>query len=612
MAPTKTRLAETEAVGEDVQRRFTQAASKTEHSNKKPTEADYRALYERVKKGELTWEQAASEPGMSKGSIWRWFAKFRAESPASAESVAEQTEPEITSERLTEILKGGHIAELDPRQLLSGTEPRRYQRRRFRSQIQLKDLVASIAKLGIIEPMVVRDKSQSNDRQLIVDGFGRADAWIKASEEAGGTSHKPVLVYPNCLLIKCNDKEAALLAFEKNRRRENFDGADRDYSIVMLHEQQHYTFDELAALIELDRTSISHIVHAWQDIPAKARTMLEDRMITTKHATEIAKLKDWPDEQERLTNWLAEETGKPEFKSRKDANYDNGSYDSSGISAGRLSEMVGDVLERKKQAKAIAADLEKMKSAGKIEEAITSEKADALRTQFAKSLHTTNPPTKRTMQEAMKTAGVKLAKPVEATTAETGMKPPSPARFAQDREQPKLKPCLNCEEHYERPDSCLFDLAPDENNKCGAQQPGHPTRIEPHCLVCGGLVIEDLMDKLKVNYTLDTAKNGNDHNCHTMCLIDQLISSGTLDGKCKSCQNDSCQILEIMRDEAQGRSTETPLTVLVKECPEAEKYGDWFHPRPDMTLDEVNKRAKEYVEELKAEALKGSASGGSH
>ena len=155
-------------------------------------------------------------------------------------------------------------------------------------------------------------------------------------------------------------------------------------------------------------------------------------MITTYHATQIAKLKEWPNEQERLTNWLVEEISKPEFKSRKDANYDNGHSDTSGISAGRLAEMVRDVLERKKQAKTIAARLAKLKAAGQLEDAIEPEKADRFRNHFAKSL---NAPgiTKRTMQEAMHTAGVKLAKPIEATT-ESGVKPKSPARFAEDRE----------------------------------------------------------------------------------------------------------------------------------------------------------------------------------
>lgn len=604
MSKARHRLDETEAVAKSLQ----------EQKKAEPTEAEYRSAYQRVQSGEISRTEAAKEFGItSKGGIYR-FSQKMAETGVSAGPETEVTEPAITAARITEILRTGKLIQLDPRELLSGPGARRYQLRRFRSQYQIKDLVPSIAKINVIEPIVVVEKNEITGRRLIDDGFARAEAWILADESLGGTSEKTVLEYPTCLLINATDKEAAFIAFEKNRRRENFDDADRDYSIVMLHEQQHYSVNELAELGELAKSTISGIIHAWQDIPAKARTMLQDRIITTYHATQLAKLKEWPDEQERLTNWLVEETGKEEFKSRKDANYDNGHYDSSGISAGRLSEMVGDVLERKKQAKAIAADLEKMKSAGKIEEAITPEKADALRNQFARSLHTTNPPTKRTMQEAMRTAGVKLAKPKEelvATTAETGMKPKSPTRFAEDREQPRLKPCLNCQNHHEHSGNCLFSLTPDKDNRCPAQESGRPMRVEPHCLVCGGLVIEDLMDKLKVKYEESMAKNGNDHNCHTMCLIDQTIASGTLDGKCKSCQSDSCQILQIMWDEARDHSTETPLTLLVKQCPEGKKYSTWFDPRPELSLEEINKRAREYVEELKAEALKGSASEGS-
>ena len=423
-----------------------------------------------------------------------------------------------------------------------------------------------------------------------------------ADQAAGGTSNKPVLDYPTCLLVDCTDKEAAFIAFEKNRRRENFDEADRDYSIVMLYEQQHYTVNELAALIELDHSSISHIIHAWQDIPTKARTALEDRLITTYHARQIMKLKEWPNEQERLTNWLLEEIGKPEFKSRKDANYDNGHSDTSGISAGRLSEMVSDVLERKKQAKAIAADLEKMKSAGKLEDTIDADKADRLRSQFAKSLHTTNLPTKRTMQEAMKTAGVKLAKPIEATT-ESGVKPKSPARFAEDREQPKLKPCLNCTIYHEKTENCLVDLTPDKDNKCRVQLAGHPTRVELHCLVCGGAIVEDVLKKLHVTLAMSMAKNGISHYSHRICLVEEQISAGTLDGKCKSCQPEYCQILRTVCD-YHG------LNLVVIECPKQAAMGGMFKPRPETTIDEANRQVKEYLETLRAKALKGPASGG--
>jgi ParB-like chromosome segregation protein Spo0J len=593
-------VTEVEEIGKTLQERKKSA---------EPTEAEYRLAYQSVQAGQISRTEAAKEFGItSKGGIYR-FSQKMAEVGLSSQPETEVTEPAITPARLTEILKNGHLTQLNPRNLLSGAEPRRYQLRRFRNQIQIKELAQSIGKIGVIEPLIIRDSPVS---RLIIDGFGRADAWIMADEAAGGTTEASILEHPACLLVDCTDKEAAFIAFEKNRRRENFDEADRDHSIVVLHEQQHYTVSELADLIELDHSSISRIIHAFQDIPTKARTALEDRMITTYHATQIAKLKDWPEEQDRLTSWLIEEIGKPEFKLRKDANYDNGHSDTSGISAGRLSEMVGDVLERKKQAKAIAADLEKMKSTGKIEEAISAEKADALRSQFAKSLHISNPPTKRTMQEAMRTAGVKLAKPIEATTVETGAKPKSPARFAQDREQPKLKPCLNCQEYYENTDACLYDLKPDESNRCGVQEPGRPMRTEPHCLVCGGVVLDDLMDKLKVVYEQSIAKNGNYHNCHTMCLIDQVISSGTLDGKCRSCQSDSCQILDIMRDEADGGSKDNSLVLVVKECPTAAKYGTWFHPRPEITLDEINRQAKELLEKEKTKALKGSASGGSH
>jgi len=498
----------------------------------------------------------------------------------------------ITSERMTEILAKGRLIALDPRELLSGPNARRYQRRRFRSQYKIPELADSIGKVGMLEPPIIREKSEPDSRRLNVDGFGRLEAWIMADEKAGGTAKSAVLQYPICLVIDCTDKEAAFIAFEKNRRRENFDDADRDYSIVMLHEQQGFTVSELVANIDLSHNRISTIIHAFQDITQKTRTALEDRIITTKHAEQIARLKEWPDEQERLSDWLLTQV---DMVKRTDANYERFEgvmkYDQDGVSAGQLGSMVGQVLERKKQAKKIAAELEKMKDQGKVEATVDADKSDTLRTQLSKKIGAQTV-TKRTMQEAMRTAGIKVSKPKDEIEPTTGaVKPRSPARFREDREQPPIKPCMNCTLYHTKTDNCLMDLKPDAENKCPVQPGfmGRPSYLLHRCSICGGKTPDSLM---KTNGFTTGSYTDSDSEDHDLCGIDQYIARGRLGGKCAQCQaSHGCDVLSVLENSETLR-----LQVLV--CDDR-----WFAPRPTMTIAELNAKVQAELDGLKDRIL---------
>jgi ParB-like chromosome segregation protein Spo0J len=520
------------------------------------------------------------------------FKRIEAEIAKMKHGVPKVTaEISITPARMTEILRAGHLLPLDPRELLTGPDARRYQRRRFRSQYKLPELAESIGKVGMLSPPIIREKSEPDSRRLNVDGFGRLEAWILADEKAGGTSKKPLLDYPICLAVDCTDKEAAFIAFESNRRRENFDDADRDYSIVMLHEQQAFSADELAPIAQLDRSTISHIIHAFQDVPQKTRTALEDRMITTKHAREIAKLKEWPDEQERLSDWLLTQV---DMVKRTDANYERFEgvmrYDQDGVSAGQLQSMVTQVVERKKQAKKIAAELEKMKDQGKVEATVDAEKSDTLRTQLSKKIGAQNV-TKRTMQEALRTAGIKVSKPKDEIEPTTGaVKPRSPSRFREDREQPPIKPCMNCTLYYEATENCLMDLKPDAENKCAVQPGfmGRPRHTLYVCSICGGKTPDSLM---KANGFTNRGNRESKTEDHDVCGIDQYIACGRLGGKCAQCQPlEECDILDALE-----RSESLRLQVL--NCDE------WFTQRPTMTVTELNTKIQAELDALKDRIL---------
>jgi len=550
------------------------------------------------KRGVKGWESLAAcgaqkSINATKQTVHVQFKRIEAEIAKMKHGMPEPiAQVNITARRMTEILHAGRLIPLDPRELLSGPDARRYQRRRFRSQYKIPELADSVGKVGMLEPPIIREKSEPGARRLNVDGFGRLEAWILADEKAGGTPKSAVLDYPICLVIDCTDKEAAFIAFEKNRRRENFDDADRDYSIVMLHEQQGFTADELAGIIGLQRTRISQIIHAFEDVPQKARTALEDRMITTKHAEQVARLKEWPDEQERLSDWLLIQV---DMAKRTDANYERFEgvmkYDQDGVSAGQLGSMVTQVLERKKQAKKIAAELEKMKEQGKVESTVDADKSDTLRTQLSKKIGAQTV-TKRTMQEAMRTAGIKVSKPKEELAETTGaVKPKSPSQFREDREQPPITPCMNCTLYYTKTDNCLMDLKPDAENKCPVQPGfmGRPSYLLHRCSVCDGKTPDSLM---KVNGFTTGFYTDNDTEDHDLCGIDQYIARGRLGGKCAQCQAaNGCDVLSVLENSETLR-----LQVLV--CDDR-----WFALRPAMTIAELNAKVQAELDGLKDRIL---------
>ncbi len=514
---------------------------------------------------------------------------------AGLESIETSKTPILNAARMAEILKKGKTVQLDPYALLSGATARYFQRRRIRAHYPIETLAKSIGQSGIIDPPTILI---AKGRKYIVDGFGRLDGWILADAQAGGTNKRSKLEYPVCLTIDCTMKEAAFIAFEKNRRRENFDEGDRDYSIVLMHEKEDYKVNELAELAKLDKSTISKIIHAWQDIPEDARKALEERKITTYHGRQLARTKAWPKEQVRLTKWLLEEVEKTR---RSDAYWDYADrFDGTGLSAGQLGMMVNAVVKRKEQAKFIADEVEILHRDGKIEDRISEKTYDELHAKMKKKLGTSSV-TKKAMNEGLKGAGVK--RETDAALKKKGKKPTSPAT-SNDSSRAPISVCTNCTLAVGLDEGafCPLGLKPDENNECAVQllYMGRPGYQRLQCPFCGGITIDAFMVDQDVSTCHHYTKK---HStiAHEICVVDSLLAKARakVTGKCLKCQSSDCPLL--------SEALDAGVEIEVRNCPE--RYKDrydtertMFTPRPAKSIKKINAEVRKQADAMIAKA----------
>ena len=147
--------------------------------------------------------------------------------------------------------------------------PNRYQpRKNFNSQEQ-KQLVASIKKSGIIQPIVVRKQDKGYE---IIAGERR---WRAA--QAAGLKDVPIVIRV------ASDMEAAEISLIENIQREELNPLEEANAYITLLENFRLSQEEIAARVGKDRSTIANSVRLLK-LPAKAKTALVEKKITSGHA----------------------------------------------------------------------------------------------------------------------------------------------------------------------------------------------------------------------------------------------------------------------------------------------------------------------------------------
>ncbi len=154
--------------------------------------------------------------------------------------------------------------------VLSQMMPGKYQPRTRFDDAQLAELSASIAKHGIMQPILVRPLSSG--RYEIVAGERR---WRAA--KLAGLQRVPVIIR------ELTDKQALELAIVENVQRQDLGPLEEALGYQRLIEEFDYTQEELASVVGKSRSHITNLLRL-QGLPDEVKEMLDAGKISMGHA----------------------------------------------------------------------------------------------------------------------------------------------------------------------------------------------------------------------------------------------------------------------------------------------------------------------------------------
>ncbi len=158
-------------------------------------------------------------------------------------------------------------------------------RRQF-DETALNELAASIARYGILQPLIV---TPSKDGVYhIIAGERRWRAAKKA-----GLKQLPVIIRSS------KELERLEIALIENVQRVDLSPIEQAVSIERLHQQFNIGYSDIAERLGKATTTVNNIVRLLQ-LPEAARKALEAKRITEGHARSILALKNNPERQHRL------------------------------------------------------------------------------------------------------------------------------------------------------------------------------------------------------------------------------------------------------------------------------------------------------------------------
>lgn len=172
---------------------------------------------------------------------------------------------------------------------INTVQPNPEQPRRHFDQNALSELSDSIKQYGILQPIVVSPK---DDKYIIVAGERR---WRAAT--MAGLKQIPALVKNR------QELEQLEVALIENVQRVDLSPLEQAVSIERLHQQFNITYSDIAKKLSKAETTISNIVRLLQ-LPPDARKALQEFKITEGHARAILALKNNPQNQKQLLDFI--------------------------------------------------------------------------------------------------------------------------------------------------------------------------------------------------------------------------------------------------------------------------------------------------------------------
>lgn len=166
--------------------------------------------------------------------------------------------------------------------------PNRFQpRKRFRDAEQ-DELVQSVRKAGIIQPILVRKADAGYE---IIAGERR---WRAA--QTVGLSKVPVIVR------EATDRDVAEWSLIENLQREDLDPIEEAQAYQTLMEQFGMSQEDVSSRVGRDRSTVANTVRLLK-LPDEARRALSERTISAGHGRALLALEK-PDDQRRALNLI--------------------------------------------------------------------------------------------------------------------------------------------------------------------------------------------------------------------------------------------------------------------------------------------------------------------
>ena len=147
-----------------------------------------------------------------------------------------------------------------------------YQPRQFFSEEKLEELVNSIKKNGIIQPIAVRQSKSQTGKYEIVAGERR---WLAA--QRAGLHEIPVTV------LDLTDVESLEVAIVENIQRDDLNPVEEARGYKRLNEEFKYDHESISKLMSKSRSHISNTLRLLT-LPSDVIAMLEDGSLTSGQA----------------------------------------------------------------------------------------------------------------------------------------------------------------------------------------------------------------------------------------------------------------------------------------------------------------------------------------
>jgi ParB family transcriptional regulator, chromosome partitioning protein len=143
----------------------------------------------------------------------------------------------------------------------------------------LRELAASIARYGILQPLSVRRRRGGGGFEL-VSGERR----LRAAKLVG-------LRDVPCIVLDVDAQESSILALVENLQRKDLDFIEEAEGLNRLVTQHNYKQEEVARLVGLSQSAVSNKLRLLK-LPASLLAMMREVGLTERHARALLRLED--------------------------------------------------------------------------------------------------------------------------------------------------------------------------------------------------------------------------------------------------------------------------------------------------------------------------------